>query len=252
MVRSTVHPHSIKGFAYVAVVAVDLRRVDLRLVAGTQEPESRVVPQDRRPGLVPEAEVPDLLAVFNGGYMAKHGNFGMMIAGDTFLQPREDSCLVALQKDGGIRVGPWPELKSGVADMLAYRQTPVCLVEQGATNPSLRFEETNRKWGAAINGDREIRRSAIGLDRSRKILFYGLGEWVTAAVLAEGMKAAGADAAAQLDINWSYTYFLLFGRPAAGDPVQVVSALVPKIKYSAQRYVTRAWSRDFFYLKRRR
>lgn len=252
MVRSTVHPHPIKGFVYVAVVAIDLRRVDLRLVAGTDEPESRVVPEERRPGLIPEADVADVLAVFNGGYMAKHGNFGMMIAGDTFLAPREDSCVVAQSRDGSVRVGPWPELKSSVADLIAYRQTPICLVEKGATNPALRFEETNRKWGAAVNGDREIRRSAVGLDKSGKILFYGLGEWVTAATLAEGMKAAGADAAAQLDINWSYTYFFLLGRPSPGEPPQIVSTLIPKIKYSPQRYVKKPWARDFFYLKRRR
>jgi hypothetical protein len=53
MAKSLVHPDPKRGFAAVAVVAIDLRKIDLRLVAGTSEPTSATVRHERRPGLVP-------------------------------------------------------------------------------------------------------------------------------------------------------------------------------------------------------
>jgi hypothetical protein len=250
MVRTTLHPHSIKRHAYVAVVAVDLRRVDLRLVAGTLEPESKAVPPERRPGLVPAADQADLIAVFNGGFMARHGRYGMMLDGDTFVPPRPDACTVALYRDGGLRVRTWTELSATAATMSGFRQTPPCILEQGVLHPELDPDPRPRQWGAAENGETEIRRSALGLDASGQVLFYGLGEWVTVKALADAMKAAGAADAAELDINWSYTKFLLFGRPAPGEPPEVVSTLVPKTKHTRRGYVTAPAERDFFYLKR--
>ncbi|HSN97332.1 MAG TPA: hypothetical protein VLS89_03505, partial [Candidatus Nanopelagicales bacterium] len=99
LARTTVHPHKIKPFVYVNVVAIDLGRAELRLVAGTQEPVAKSVPPERRPGLVPAADQGDLLAVFNGGFMARHGKYGMMVEGDVFLPPRADVCTVALSGD---------------------------------------------------------------------------------------------------------------------------------------------------------
>ena len=251
--QSTVHPHAIKPFVYVAVVAIDLARVDLRLVAGMDEPESKAVPKDKRPGLVPEADCADLLAVFNGGYKARHGNFGMMLAGDTFVPPRDDACTIGLMKDGSVEVATWPELAGSAASMTAFRQTPPCMVERGALHAALDADEHQkpRKWGASEEGEVEIRRSAVGVDATGRVLLYGLGEWTTAKALAEGMKAAGAVTAAQLDINWSYTFFLSYGR-AAGGALEVTSTLVPKIKHSKVGYVVKPAHRDFFYLKRRR
>jgi hypothetical protein len=82
------------------------------------------------------------------------------------------------------------------------------------------------------------------------VLFYGLGEWVTVKALADAMRAVGAVNAAQLDINWSYTRFLFFGRPSPGEPLEVTSTLIPKIKHTRQGYVSNPSERDFFYLRR--
>lgn len=251
MVRATAHPHRIKPHVYVAIVAIDLQRVDLRLVAGTLEPETTAaIPPERRTGLVPAADQPDLIAVFNGGFMARHGNYGMKVDGDLFLPPRPDACTVALYPDRSVRIQTWTELEPTAAQIAAFRQTPPCLIEHGALHPKIDDSVRPRKWSAAENGDTEIRRSALGLDASGRTLFFGLGEWVDARMLAESMRAAGAVNAAQLDINWSYTRFLLYGRPAPGEPLQVTSTLIPKIKHSAQGYVAKAAERDFFYLKR--
>jgi hypothetical protein len=249
--RTTVHPHRIKWDHEVTVVAIDLREVELRLVAGTQEPVSPGVPAERRPGLVPQADQADLVAVFNGGFLTRHGQLGMKVDGDTFLPPRPDACTVAIYGDGAVRVAPWTLLQATEKAISAYRQTPPCLVSGGALHPAIDDSVRPRLWSAAENGDTEIRRSALGVSASGRALFYGLGEWVTARELAEAMQAAGAVDAAQLDINWSYTKFLFFGRPSPGAPLEVVSTLIPKIKHTRKGHVGTPAERDFFYLKRR-
>ncbi len=251
MHKSLVHPDPKRTFAAVAIVAIDLKRLDLRLVAGTVEPESSGVPKDRRKGMVPAEHFGDLVAVFNGGFKATHGHYGMMIGGDTFLPPRDIACTVGLFRDGAIRIRTWPALKASEPDMTAYRQTPPCLVEQGKENDALSVEY-NRNWGAAVGGETVIRRSAIGIDKAGRTLFYGLGESVTAQALARAMHVAGADGAAQLDVNYSYPRFLLYGKTPGVDGPRAQSALIPGLKYVSWEYVGDASPRDFFYLIRHR
>jgi hypothetical protein len=252
MFKTLVHPDPKRSFAAVAVVAVDLRRVDLHLVAGTQEPASDKVPADHRPGVIPKEAFGDLVGAFNGGFKATHGHYGMMIEGDTFIPPRDIGCTVALYKDVSIRIRTWPAVKETVAEMIGYRQAPPCLVEQGKVNTALENVEYNRNWGATVSGETVIRRSAVGLDRSGRVLFYGLGEAVTAQALARGMRAVGAEDAAQLDVNYSYPRFLFFDKAEGESPPKVGSALIPGIKYLRTEYVGGAEVRDFFYLTRKR
>lgn len=251
MRKSLVHPDPKRSFTAVAIVAIDLERIDLRLVAGTVEPASAEVPKARRKGMIPAEQFGDLVAVFNGGFKATHGHYGMMIDGDTFLAPRDLACTVGLYKNGSIRIRSWPALKPTAPDMTAYRQTPPCLVEQGKENDAL-SAEYNRNWGAAVGGETVIRRSAVGIDKAGTTLFYGLGESVTAQSLARAMRVAGAEDAAQLDVNYSYPRFLLYGKSPGIDAPRAQSALIPGLKYGRLEYVGDASSRDFFYLTRRR
>jgi hypothetical protein len=252
LVRTTVHPDASDHAMYAAIVAIDRRRVDLRFLAGTAEPKSTSVPIERRPGVIPAAEHADLLAVFNGGFMAKHGGWGMRIGADTFLPPKEEACTVAFVNDGSLRIRSWTTLAPAAATITAYRQTPPCLIEQGVVNPVLDADPKTRRWGSSETGDTTIRRSALGLDASGKTLFYGLGEWITPRGLAAAMRAAGAVDVAELDVNWSYTRFLLYAPGKPGEAPEVSETLVPKIKHPTKGYVVKPSDRDFFYLLRRR
>ena len=237
---------------YAVIVAIDRRRVDLRYVAGTDEPRSVSVAKEHRPGLVPAADQADLLAVFNGGFMAKHGGWGVRVGADTFLPPKDEACTVAFVNDGSLQIRTWTTLAPAASSLVAFRQTPPCLLEQGAIHPLLESDPKTKRWGSSETGELTIRRSALGLDASGKTLFYGLGEWITARRLAEAMRAAGAVDAAELDINWSYTRFLLYGPPKPGEAPEVTATLVPKIKHPTKGYVVKPSDRDFFYLARRR
>ncbi len=250
LAKSIVHPDPKRGFAAVAVVAMDLRRTTLHLVAGTSEPQGNV-PQDHRPGLVPKDAAADLIAAFNGGFKAMHGHYGMMLDGETFVVPRDVACTVGLYRDGAIKIGTWKALKTDEPQMQGYRQTPPCLVEDGKINSALDLEYS-KNWGATVSGETVIRRSAIGIDKAGTTLFYGFGEAVTAQALAHAMRAVGAEDAAQLDVNYSYPRFLLYEAGQPGEAPRVESALIPGIKYTKGEYVTDAALRDFFYVTRKR
>ena len=248
LAKSVVHPDTKRPFAAVAVVAMDLSRITLRLVAGTTEPVSEKVSLAERPGTIPASERPNVIAVFNGGFKALHGQYGMMIEGKTFLPPRDIACTVGVYRDGSLRIRTWPNISSTVSDMVAYRQTPPCLVEQGELNNKL--TESTKNWGATVSGETVIRRSAIGIDALGKTLFYALGEAVTAQSLARAMQAVGARDAAQLDVNYAYPRFIFFDHPPAAERRAVLS-LVPHVDYRSHDYVRDASPRDFFYITRR-
>jgi hypothetical protein len=249
MWKSVVHPDPRRGFAAVAIVAIDFQRANLRLVAGTREPESTTVPEDRRPGIVPPNEASDLIAAFNGGFKAMHGHYGMMLGGEVYLPPRNLACTIALYPDS-IRIRSWRAVRDTEAQMTAYRQAPRCLIEQGKLNPAL--SEANRDWGATVSGETIIRRSALGIDESGRVLFYGIGEAVTSQSIARAMKAAGAHDAAQLDVNHSYPRFLFFAKARIGDPPYAASSLIPDVSFKPAEYVIDPSPRDFFYVVRRR
>ena len=50
-----------------------------------------------RDGGVCASYTPGLIAVFNGGFQAKHGGHGMMIGGDVFLPPIPAACTVGIR-----------------------------------------------------------------------------------------------------------------------------------------------------------
>jgi hypothetical protein len=250
VVQTLVHPHPVSRFVPVAIVAMDLDKVHVKLTAGTRDPPSETIAAERRTGMVPAAEQARLIAVFNGGFQAKHGKHGMMVQGEVFLPPNDKLCTTAVLKQGGVRIGTWSSLQADEAQFESWRQSPPCLLEKGEVNPLARHGDGSRKYGMAIDGKMTIRRTAVGVDAAGRTLLFGYGEDVTPELLAVAMKAAGAVDAAQLDINWSYTRFFFYEHPEAGPPV-IGASLVPKLKYARGAYVTEPSGRDFFCVARK-
>jgi hypothetical protein len=247
--RTIVHPHPIRKDVSVTVIAFDLARTDLVWVPGSQEPASDKLPADVQKGLVPKDDRALLLAAFNGGFLARHGRFGAMVAGHELLPPRDGTCTVAFTTNGHVRIDVWERLKSAAGELSTYRQTPPCLVQGGEIHERATVEP--KKWGLSADGKDEIRRSALGIDSSGRVLFFGLGEWVVPKDMALGMKVAGAVNAAELDINWSYTRFNFYGHKSSGEPLEVVGTLVPQLVHTKRAYLTDIAARDFFYIRKK-
>lgn len=248
--KTLIHPDRMRPFAAVAIVAIDLAQLELHLVAGNDEPKSQSVRREERPGVVPEEHRATLVAAFNGGFKAMHGNYGMRVGDKLFIPPRDIACTIGKSPDGSLDIRTFSKMKEAEPSLSWFRQTPPCLVEAGEPNPGL-LHEFNRNWGATVGGDTIIRRSAFGLSKDKRYAYYALGDAVTAQSLGRAMQAVGAHDAAQLDVNYSYPRFMLYEASEGGVPM-ATAPLLPDLKYSPTDYVGAPSQRDFFYVTRKK
>lgn len=248
--KTLLHPDKSRSWAELFVVAVDLRQVEVMPVLGYQEPRTDKPEAEGyvRTAKIPEKHYAALLGAFNGGFMAEHGGYGFFYDGITFLDPKPEGCTLAQFKDGSLDVATWTRIADRATEMSWYRQAPACMIEDGEMHPFLKVHQA-RKWGATLDGNTVIRRSAVGLSRDKKVLYVGITNHTTAKVLAAGMHHAGAEAVAQMDVNWSYPKFVTYEPDKKGvlHPV----ALAEGFEFSQNLYLRERSMRDFFYLARK-
>ncbi len=251
MLKTLLHPDGGRSWAEVFVVAIDLRRVRLYAVAGSREPaaDSPEGEKYQRTAVIPSEHEAELLAAFNGGFMTEHGGYGMKVDGVTLVKPKPNACTIAVYNDDSVRIAPWKELAAEEGSMRWLRQAPECMWSGDKLHPGLQGGK-GLKWGATLDGDTVIRRSAVGLNAARDVLFVSITNHSTARVLADGMHHCGAVDVAQLDVNWSYPKFVTF-EPNGEDTQRNAVALADGFEYSPDEYVRKKQRRDFFYLMRK-
>lgn len=251
MYKTLLHPDATRSWGEVFVVAVDVPRVDVFVVAGSQEPKADDPKAEAYPRVarIPETHHEELLAAFNGGFMTEHGGYGMKVDDVVLVHPKPNACTLAVYKDGSLRIGTWRSLEGSEAEMRWYRQAPACMYEGGKIHPGL-TAGSGLKWGATLDGDTVIRRSAVGLSADRRIFYVSITNHTSARALADGLHHAGAVDIAQMDVNWSYPKFVLF-EPRDGGPIRKAVALASGFEFSEDEYIRKKSRRDFFYLVRK-
>jgi hypothetical protein len=249
MYETLLHPDPERRYAELFIVAMPSSMIRLTSVPGTEEPSSDNPAVARIPnrGLIPADQRGDLLAAFNGGFRAEHGHHGMMVNGVTLLPPRADMCTVFGYEDGTLQIGTYSRVAAQPQKPIWYRQAARCMVEHGALHPGLR-DPNARGWGATLEGETVIRRSAIALSQDGETLFVAVTNFTTARALALGMRAAGGWNVAQLDVNRSFPKFLLFPRDESG--VRHAASLFAGFLYQRDEMIEDANPRDFFYVVR--
>ncbi len=247
--KTLLHPDKSRSWAEVFVVAVDLRSVAVMPVMGYQEPrtEKEEAEDYVRHAKIPRKHWDSLLAAFNGGFMAEHGEYGVYFDGITFLDPRPEACTLARFDDGHFEIATWNRIKDQKNQMTWYRQAPNCMYEDGEMHPALKIHAA-KKWGATLDGRTVIRRSAVGLSRDGQILYVGISNHTNAKVMALGMHHAGGYNVAQMDVNWSYPKFVTYEPDENGKLIPV--ALADGFEFSKDLYLRERSMRDFFYLAR--
>lgn len=233
-----------RSYAGVALVRMDLSRLDLHMMPGTIEPAhpsgiGKVIPDV---GMIPPADRAALIAAFNGGFKAVHGHFGMAVDGLTLLPPVNGMATVAVYQDGSVRMGAWNQDLLPSADMVAMRQNCPPLIDAGQLNPAL-GKNANKAWGFTNNAD-VTWRTALGLSQDGRYLIYAVGNGTDAKFLAEALQQAGAYWAMQLDINQYYAHFDAYSQ-VNGQPVG--EALVAQMSNEPTLFMS-PHVRDFFYL----
>ena len=246
--KTLLHPDRNRSWAEVFVVAVDLRRVRVHAVAGSQEPKAleKDAKDYKRLARIPDAHHQEVLGAFNGSFMTEHGNYGMKIDGVTLVKGREKVCTVAAYKDDSMRIGSWQNLSASEADMVWFRQGPSCMYEKGTIHPGLAVDG-NARWGATLDGETVIRRSAAGINQKGDVLYVAITNHTTARAIATALQHAGAQTVTQLDVNWSYPKFVLF-QADPGASLRKAVALAKGFEFSEDEYIRKRSLRDFFYL----
>ena len=247
--RIVLHPHPKSPYQKLTLAAFDLRFLSVNHSAGKKDVEDVGHSElAERAGLVPSEEQNQLLAVFNGGFMPRHGRWGMLSLGTQLVPAREDACTVAVLSDGTVKIAPWPVILKLKEEVVAYRQTPPCLVHEGEVHARL-LKGDRRSWAGQQADRKTRRRSVVGLSKDGRTLMFGVGSETEPEVLAHGILHAGAHFAAQLDINWNWTRLFLFAK--RDGAVKPMGSLMKDMAKDRGEYITRAGARGFFYLRRR-
>lgn len=243
--RTFLQPDAERPYAIVAVVAFDLRRVDLHYVLGTQEPALPDGP--RGSGLIPTEHLhaDRLLATFNGGFMASHGAYGAMSGGLEVLPAKDGYATVAIYNDGAVRLGIWGQDINADDDLAAWRQNARLVVEDGEINPRV-YNGSITTWGGNINGNIVTWRSGLGISPDNDVLYFFAGPSMSMPTLAESMTAVGVADGLLLDINESWVHFTAVS--AKSDTSLVAEPLFPEgMETWIDRYLRQS-DRDFFYV----
>jgi hypothetical protein len=241
--RTFLQPDAERPFAVVAVVAFDLTAVDLNFVLGSEEPS---LPNGARGnGRIPSTDnVPGtLLAAFNGGFMATHGEYGAMSNELEVLPPKEGLATVAIGQDGRIQIGKWGEDILPDNNWLGWRQNAHLVVENGAITAETEANSLYY-WSGSINGEVVTWRSGLGLSADGRTLFYFAGPSLSMPTLGHAMVTAGVDQGMLLDINPYWVHFTTFHHD--GEALTAES-LLADMEQHVDRFL-RMYARDFFYI----
>jgi len=243
--RTFLQPDAERPYAIVAVVAFDLRYVDLHYVLGTQEPAQADGP--RGSGLIPaeDFQAQRLLATFNGGFMASHGAYGAMSGGLEALPAKDGYATVAIYNNGDVRIGVWGQDMAAGDDLAAWRQNARLVVENGEINPRV-YNGSITTWGGNINGNIVTWRSGLGISPDNQVLYFFAGPSMSMPTLAESMTAVGVADGLLLDINESWVHFTAV--TSSADGTLAAEPLFPEgMETWTDRYLRQS-DRDFFYV----
>jgi hypothetical protein len=220
---------------------------------------------------VPEV-MEHVVAAFNGGFQAQHGEYGMQANGIEYLPPKPYGATVVELRDGSNGFGAWPASVGSVpSDVIGMRQNLTALVQNGRFNPWGRTW-----WGGAPPGwPDQIHTARSGICLTREgFAGYFYSSSISAEDLALAMLAARCSFGIHLDMNVGHAGFEFYdvapegqlapmARPLQGDwEAQGKVPDMPGYVFRGRRmirgmghmlfprYIQRE-ARDFFYLTSR-
>lgn len=256
----------------VYVTLWDPRLIALHMEAGSVEPVSAT--GEAGTGQIPrEPEVMrKLVAGFNGGFQATHGEFGMQAEGVLYLPPKPYAGTVLEMTDGATAFAAWPPDDPQVPDdVYSFRQNMSFMVENDKYNPWGRTW-----WGGVPPGWKDaVHTTRSGLCLTKEgFVAYLFGHDIGPEPLGRAMLAARCAVGLHLDMNPGLAGFEFYNMQSAanfkplGRPLQpdweyegTVKDL-PDLKFRTRRmtktmghilfprYIQRD-ARDFFYLTTR-
>ena len=255
----------------VYVTLWDPRLISLHMEAGTVEPVR--ASGEAGPGVIPRTPevMRHVVAGFNGGFQATHGEYGMQANGILYLPPKAYAATVLELRDGTTAFGAWPRSPEIPEEVLSFRQNMTALVQNGKYNPWGRAW-----WGGVPPGWHDAThttRSGICMT-TEGFVGYFYGNDIGPEPLGRAMLVARCAFGIHLDMNPGLAGFEFYnsqpaqnfqplGRPLQSDWEYEGSLKdMPSFKFRARRMVKSMGhmlfprymhrdARDFFYLTTR-
>lgn len=223
-------------------VWMDPTRLRVTLVPGLTEPGGTW----SHPPYITPAEVPGVVAAFNGGFRFQDARGGFYLDGRTAVPLVAGAASLVLYGDGRIDIGTWGTEVTMTPDVVAVLQNLVPMVDHGQISPLATYYDRS-VWGATINTSIVVARSGVGVTRDGALV-YVAGPALSAKTLAESLQRAGAVRAMTLDMNPEWVTFNIYSHPDPSQPAYVTaSKLYPQMQRPADRYLPPTLeSRDFF------
>lgn len=242
--RTYIQPDPTRPYAVVGVVAFSPVRTRLHFVLGSVEPYSPNAPK-RTGAMLPADKTPGvLLAMFNGGFKARNGQYGAMADGITALPPRTGLGTIAIYRDGSLGLGEWGSEIQLTPDMVAWRQNGPLVIHQGVINSRI-YDNLPQDWGYTVTDTSPTWRSALGLSADGQTYYYLCGSSLSMKTLARSMLAVGIYNGMQLDINAYWVNFVAI--KTDGQQLGAQALFPDMMKENIDRYLS-PYERDFFYV----
>lgn len=237
-----------RPYAAVALVRIDLSKLQLHMEPGFLEPSHTAETQKAIPNLgsMPAQDQQNLIAAFNGGFKAINGKYGMMVNGVTLLPPVANIATLGIYKDGHVQIGSWGQTIDSSPDLIAYRQNCPLILQDGNLNPEVTIDD-RLIWGQTIGNNEVTWRTGVGITQDGKYLIYAVGNATTVDLLAQALQQAGAFNAMQLDINRHYSHFVIYEPTGKPNNPLIATQLLDQMESDPTIYLV-PHSRDFFYL----
>lgn len=237
-----------RPYAAIALVRIDLSRLQLHMMPGTAEPSSSQAVLQAIPnvGMIPSPDQSRLIAAFNGGFKAVNGHYGMMVDGVTLQPPQPGIATLAIYKDGHVNIGAWEGGISATPDLIAYRQNCPLIVQNGQINQMVNVVNYVM-WGNTIGNQDITWRTGVGITQDSRYLIYAVGNGASVATIAQALLDGGAYNAMQLDINQTYAHFVTYQPTGSAEKPLKAVPLLDQMKSDPNLYLS-AHTRDFFYL----
>jgi Phosphodiester glycosidase len=241
LARTFVRPDPTRSYALVSLVKMNMKELRLGLVAGTYYPGGPY--KKFGTGYVPKdiQEANELVAAFNGGFMAADGQYGMIVGDTTYVPLRKNLATLLLYANGDVKLidyqgQPLPQT------VIAVRQNGAFLVHDGIISPYI--EKSTDTWGRTTTDSIYTWRSGIGITKNGNLI-YAVGNSLVPTTLAQALKDAGAVEAMQLDINPYWVRYIVYD--SVGNGTYTYTPLLNVMENGGYSYL-HGYNKDFFYV----
>ncbi len=239
-----VNPDPARPYAFVTLVKMDMSRLRLWSVAGTQEPGGKVGKPG--PGVVPQSIQTQgtLVAAFDGGFQYRDGQYGMIVGNTTYLPLKNNLATLVGYSNGSLAIVKYEGQKLG-SNISFVRQNCPMLIENGVIETQ---NDANRTlWGRTITSSIYTWRSGIGITAKGNLIF-AIGNSLVPSTLAAALASAGAVNAMQLDINPYWVRFNIFNNYSNGAYSH--STIMKGVVDGSYNYLN-GYQKDFFYVTKK-